>query len=98
VLKAAARVDWKEFQATAERHRIAGIVWDALRTADCRVPEEVGKKLLHQAETIAAQGLQAALLSSAISAAMDAAGIRHLFVKGLLVGALAYGSPFIKHS
>ena len=95
---AAAKVGWKFFLAMAERHRVAGLCWNALQSLNVPIPEPVRSALAEQANAIAAHGLQAAAKSARLSAALDKASIRHLFVKGHAVGALAYGSPFIKHS
>jgi len=91
-------VDWSRFLSVVERHRIAGLAWHALRELNLPMPEETREALASKSASIAAQGLQAAVQSAEISSALDRAGIRHLFVKGLLVGALAYPSPFIKQS
>jgi hypothetical protein len=95
---AAANIDWPSFLATAERHRVTGLCWNALHSLGVRMPEPASAVLAKRANSIAAHGLQAAAESARLSAALDRASIPHLFVKGLPVGALAYGSPFIKHS
>ena len=91
-------VDWHRFLTVVERHRVAGLAWHALRDLQPALPEDIKAALASKSGSIAAQGLQAAAQSAEISIALDQAGITHLFVKGLMVGALAYPSPFIKHS
>ena len=81
-----------------DRHRIGGLAWHALSELPLPVPPEIADALASTAGSIAAQGLRSAVQSSQISEAFGGAGLRHLFVKGLLVGALAYPSPFIKQS
>ena len=98
IAEAAERVDWPAFLATAERHRVAGLCWNALHSLGIAIPEPVRYVLAAQANSIAGHGLRAAAESARLSAALDQASIAHLFVKGLAVGALAYGSPFLKHS
>ena len=98
IAEAAAIADWQAFLATVERHRVAGLAWNALHSLGIPIPEATQSKLSTRANAIAAHGLQAAVQSAALSAALDHAAISHLFVKGLPVGALAYSAPFIKHS
>ena len=98
IVAAAENIDWPSFLATAERHRVTGLCWNALHSLGVRMPEPISAALAKRANSIAAHGLQAAAESARLSAALDRASIPHLFVKGLPVGALAYGSPFIKHS
>jgi len=76
---------------------VAGLAWNAIRST-IELPPGIGATIAARSERIATDGLRAAAQSAAISTALDKAGIPHLFVKGLAVGALAYGNPFIKHS
>jgi hypothetical protein len=98
IAEAASIADWPVFLATVERHRVAGLAWNALHSLDIDVPEAIQSELSARANAIAAHGLQSAVQSAALSAAFDRAEISHLFVKGLPVGALAYSAPFLKHS
>ena len=94
----AGEVDWPAFFVMVDRHRIAGLAWNALHSLDIEVPKAVHMQLSTRASAIAAHGLRAAAESARLSAALQNGSIPHLFIKGLAVGALAYGSPFIKHS
>lgn len=98
IAEAAATVDWPAFLVTVERHRVTGLAWNALHSLGLPIPDKVQSVLAARSNAIAAHGLQSAVQSAALSAAFDRASIRHLFVKGLPVGALAYSAPFIKHS
>jgi hypothetical protein len=98
IAEAAAAIDWHAFLSMVERHRVAGLAWNALHSLHIPLPAEIASNLSAQANEIAAHGLRAAVQSAAISATLDRAAIPHLFVKGLPVGMLAYSSPFIKHS
>ena len=98
VAEAAGRVDWAKFLATVERHRVAGLAWSAIHSLNLPIPQHIEAELSNRSNIIAAHGLQAAIESAELSAALDRSGIPHLFVKGLAVGALAYSSPFAKHS
>lgn len=92
LLAAAARVDWDLVARIAQRHRVEGLVWNALRQAEAPVPADVAKSLQAAADRIARQNLVLTAESLRLSALLDGAGIRHLFVKGITLGMLAYGS------
>jgi hypothetical protein len=93
VLAAAGKpLDWALVARIAERHRVEGLVWNALRRAEAEVPAEAGERLRSAAARIARQNLRLTAESLRLAARLDEAGIRHLFVKGVALGALAYGS------
>ena len=92
LVAAAAGADWTLVARIAKRHRIEGLVWNALRHSGAPVPAEVADGLRAAADRIARQNLLLAAESLRLSASLDRAGIRHLFVKGLTLGVLAYGS------
>ena len=94
----AANADWPAFFAIAERHRVTGLAWNGLTSLQVVVPEQTRSDLAARASAIAAQNLQAAVEADRLSTALADASIDHLFVKGLAVGMLAYGSPFLKQS
>lgn len=91
VLAAAAGADWRLVARIAERHRVEGLVWNALKLAGVAVPEEAGR-LRDSATRIARENLVLTAESLRLKALLDAAGVRHLFVKGISLGALVYGS------
>ena len=82
-------IDWSRFVRTARFHRVQGVVWRALRLE--RVPPPIAELLKGDAEAIAIANLRAAAGSRELLAAFDQAGVALLFVKGLTLGALAYG-------
>ncbi|MEA3052108.1 MAG: hypothetical protein QOG72_1011 [Sphingomonadales bacterium] len=92
VLGAAGSVDWALVARIAERHRVEGLVWAALRGSGVVVPEAPGARLRGAAAHIARQNLELAAESLRLSGLLAAAGVRHLFVKGISLGALVYGS------
>lgn len=59
-------------------------------------PSELALSIL--ARAIADQGLRAAMLSKMLGQSFHTAGIPVLFLKGLVIGQLAYGSPFRKRA
>ncbi|HEX8571746.1 MAG TPA: nucleotidyltransferase family protein [Allosphingosinicella sp.] len=92
VLAATAGADWPLVARIAERHRVEGLVANALRLAGAEVPEEAGERLRASATRIARQNLVLAAESLRLSALLDDAGVRHHFVKGVTLGALVYGT------
>jgi hypothetical protein len=92
LLAAAAQADWDLVARIARRHRVEGLVWNALRESDAPFPAEVGERLRAAADRIARQNLILAAESLRLSGLLERAQIRHLFVKGITLGVLAYGS------
>ena len=89
---AALSADWPLVARIAERHRVEGLVWNALRQAGVAVPAEAGERLRGAASRIARQNLVLTAESLRLAARLEEAGIRFLFVKGVALGALVYGS------
>ena len=92
VLAAAREVDWTLVARIAERHRVEGLTWNALRLAGAAVPDEPSDRLRIAADRIARQNLHLTAESIRLSSRLEAGGIRHHFVKGITLGALVYGS------
>lgn len=88
----AEQADWPQVARIAERHRVEGLVRNTLRLAGAEVPAEVAERLQSAADRIARQNLMLAAESLRISALLDRCGISHMFVKGVSLGTLAYGS------
>ncbi|MET1112359.1 MAG: nucleotidyltransferase family protein [Allosphingosinicella sp.] len=92
-LRAAADgVDWALAARIAGRHRVEGLVWNALRQSGAAVPGEAAERLRSASDRIMRQNLLLTAESLRLAGLLDAAGIRHLFVKGVTLGVLAYGS------
>ena len=91
-------VDLTTLTALARRHRVESIVWSALRSAGVQIDTPALGPLAAEARSISEQGLRAAAESMRLQSAFAAAGIDLLFLKGLTVGALAYGNAFVKMS
>ncbi|WP_166038193.1 nucleotidyltransferase family protein [Sphingosinicella sp. YJ22] len=85
-------IDWPLFLRIARRHRIEGLAWRALRQAGVTVPADVAGALQAAADRIGRDNLAAAAECARLAARFDAAAIPLLFVKGLTLSALAYGS------
>ena len=96
VRRLAQGADWGEFLAACRRHRIQGLASHALSALEVEPPAPVHIALGGDARAIADQGLRAARESARLAEAFGAAGLPLLFLKGLTVGKLAYGNPFVK--
>ena len=90
--------DWPLVAGLAKRHRIEGLVHHGLAAAAVAVSPEPEAALAAEARRIAQHNLQAAAESARLAAALDAAGADWLFVKGLTLNALAYGTLAVKKS
>ncbi|HYE27120.1 MAG TPA: nucleotidyltransferase family protein [Allosphingosinicella sp.] len=89
---AAAGIDWNLAGRIAERHRVEGLVWAALVRTGIAVPESAAAPLRAAAARIARQNLALTAESLRLAALLDGAGLNPLFVKGVSLGALVYGS------
>ncbi len=92
LLAAAAQADWDLVARIAERHRVEGLVWNALKESGAAVPPGAGERLRAAADRIARQNLLLTGESLRLSGLLERAQVRHLFVKGITLGVLAYGS------
>jgi hypothetical protein len=75
-------------------HRIEGLAWNALSALE--IPSETRTALAEAASAIAVQNLQAGAECRSLLERFEAARVPLLFLKGLTLGALAYGNPAIK--
>jgi hypothetical protein len=91
------RVDWPRFLRLVRFHRVAGLAWHSLSAIRNQLPGDVASELSADATAIAQGNLHAAVECRDLLQAFEHAGIPLLFVKGLTLGALAYGSIAIKH-
>jgi len=91
---AAAIEDWIEVVRLADRHRVEPLVANGLAAADLAVPPALEAAVRHHR----ALSLRDIGETLRIAAALDRAGIEHLFLKGAALGVAAYGSPLMKRS
>jgi Uncharacterised nucleotidyltransferase len=91
-----ADVDWALFLRLVRFHRIQGLAWHALADAKAGIPDQVARALADDAAEIAAANLRSAIECRGLLADFDGAEIPVLFLKGLTLGALAYGNASIK--
>nr|WP_283937906.1 nucleotidyltransferase family protein [Sphingomonas caseinilyticus] len=88
-------LDWNLLVELARRHRVQGLVWNALAKFE-DLPHPAKEALSSDARSVAATNLGIAKESQALLQAFEGAGVPLLFVKGLTVGALAYRYPLLK--
>ncbi|MBI3677522.1 MAG: nucleotidyltransferase family protein [Proteobacteria bacterium] len=99
VRQAAADVgDWSLFARMARRHRIAGLVQDALRRAGVEPAPDAAADLVQQAGVIARRNLASVAESTRLRRLFEKAGIDVLFLKGVALGMQIYSSPTPRHS
>ena len=96
VRDAAAGVDWNRVAAVARRHRVEGLVHDGLRRAGVAPPGEIAAALAAAGAAIARENLAFAAEAHRLNGAFEAAGIRFLFLKGVTLNMLAYGTLALK--
>ena len=94
----AASLDWDSALAAAARHRVEGFVHTALRRTGVEPPARVAECLAQQASGIVHKNLSFAAAALKLSERLSEAGIEHLFVKGVTLNLLAYGTLALKRS
>jgi hypothetical protein len=92
------KIDWTLLLRLARFHRIEGLVWSGLAPHRGKLPNEVSEQLQVAASEVAANNLRALQDCRNLQDAFERAKIPLLFLKGLSLGALAYGNPTIKSS
>ena len=98
VRRLAEGIDWDVFLKVAERHRVDGIAHDSLRRAGVAVPPAAGGALAAAAARIARDNLFQAAEALRLHQRLAEARVDHLFVKGLTLNALAWGSLALKRA
>ena len=93
---AAGAIDWDGFGKLVGRHRVAALVHDGLTRAGVEAPAPLAAKLAEEAGGIARQNLLFAAECLRLETLFDALG--HLFLKGVTLNMLAYGSLAYKQA
>jgi hypothetical protein len=88
--------DWNLFLAISRRHRVEGLVHHALAVSGVTVPEEIERQLSAESQRITRQNLSFAGECARLRTILDQAGVLHLFVKGITLGKLVYGTLALK--
>jgi hypothetical protein len=95
---AAAAVDWSLVLRIAARQRVEGLVHDGLARAGIDVPAEAGDALRSAATRIARENLAFAAEAHRLRTRLEAAGADALFLKGVTLNMLAYGTLALKRA
>ncbi len=95
---AASVADWDVLLRTARRHRVEGLVHDGLRQAEVAPPPPVAHALAAAAAEIAQDNLRFAAEAARLDGLLRAAGVDFLFLKGVTLNLLAYGTLALKRA
>lgn len=95
---AAAAIDWPFLLRIAERHRVQGLVHDGLSKAGLAPPAETARALAAAAADIARENLAFAAEAHRLRRLSREAGVDFLFVKGVTLNMLAYGTLALKRA
>lgn len=91
-------LDWDRVARITRRHRVRGLVADALAPPGLPVPAAFRERLKGWAQEIARQNLLAAAETARLGQHFDAAGIDWISFKGLSLAIRAYGTLAVKQS
>lgn len=91
-------IDWDLFPRVLARHRVEGLAHEALKGLEADVPETVRTALARWGGSIARQNLAFAAEARRLAAAFDRAGFTYLFIKGVALNMLAYGTLAVKRA
>ena len=95
---AAAGVDWEVVLSLARRHRVEGLLHRAFSEAGLAVPAAVSEALAQTAAVIGTQTLLQSAESARLQRLLQDDGIDCLFVKGVPLAAIAYGTLGVKQA
>jgi hypothetical protein len=94
---AAAAIDWSIFAQTARRHRVAGLVHNAVERAELQLPADIANDIASEARLIARQNLAYAHETARLQRLFDRVGVQIVFLKGTALSQAAYGTLTVKH-
>jgi Uncharacterised nucleotidyltransferase len=92
------QVEWAQVLKLARFHGIQGVVWSKLKSDPAALSSSVGDVLQAEARGTASASLQAAVASGVLLNAFAHGGLPLLFLKGLTLATLAYGTIALKSS
>jgi hypothetical protein len=90
-------IEWPEFLRIVDVHRIWGLVHDGLMAAAVEVPPDVAREIAGLASSVAHQNLALAAEALRLQRLFDDAKIPVVFLKGVALAMLAYGTLALKH-
>jgi hypothetical protein len=88
---AAPITDWGAVLLTARRHRVVGLVCDALRAVEMQLPAAPAAEFARRAQAISRKNLLLATETCRLQKLLDAAEIPSIALKGAALAKLAYG-------
>ena len=91
-------IDWPRFLQLVERHRVVGMVQDALVKAGIEPPPAIARRISEPAHALARRNLALAAETLRLQRVFDTAGIPAAFVKGITLAMLVHGNPALRHS
>jgi hypothetical protein len=91
-------VDWPRFVAVVRRHRVPGLVWNALRQAGVATPPNITAALRSYADRAVRESLRHAAEAIRVQRAFAQAGCRGAFLKGVTLALLAYRHAGVRHA
>lgn len=92
------QLNWHRFANLVERHRVQALAWHGLEKWRDRLPSDVRDRLQQSARNATSRSMAMALECGGLRDEFASADIDLLFVKGVVLGALAYPNPFLKMS
>jgi hypothetical protein len=93
---AAPVADWNAVALTAQRQRVAGLVYDTLLAAGVQLPAAPAAEFARRAQAIFRKNLLLAAETYRLQKLLDAAEIPSVALKGVALAQLAYGSLKVK--
>lgn len=90
--------DWDRFLTLVNRHRVAGLVYQALSIAKASLPSAAADVLAGQARRVARRNSVLSAEAMRLQRTLDAADVPCLMLKGVALAKLAYGSLHTKHA
>lgn len=96
VRQLACDISWPRIERIAKRHRVEGLVWHGLHSAQAIVPDATATSLANAAASIAKDNMLIASESLRLHALFKSSAVPILFLKGLALGKLAYGTIAVK--
>ena len=97
-LAAGPAIRWDRLGELAKRHRVEALCWNGLEKLKPKIPMQVTDSLAQATRETVGQAMRMAVEAGRLKQAFDGAGIDLIFVKGAMLGTLAYPKPFLKMS
>lgn len=90
--------EWSQVAQLAARHRVEGLAWDGLVQSGYSVPPAFADIFKYKAERVAAKHLVSIAAAATLAERFESKGVDLIFLKGVVLAALAYPRPQVKDS